>query len=196
MPQTPLEEKLHLLSTLPKKRQFLDMGAVYKEAGLTPGMIVADLGCGSGFLSFKAARIVGDNGLVYAVDVRRDVLGHIEDQKQDFGIRNLKTVLADLSVQGSTEIPEKSVDLVLLAKIIYQVSNTDMLFDEARRILKPEGKVLVIEWKKEKQPFGPPEEKRVSYADIKKIVRNVGFVIEKDIDAEPYHYGVLLSLGT
>lgn len=175
------------------KDAFIDPTQILLDSGLAEDMIVADLGCGSGFMSFAASKIVGRKGLVYAVDIRPDVLGHIESQIRVFGQRNVTTVAADLMKVGSTQIPEKSVDVAVLAKILYQLPEPGPAFEEAHRILKPGGKVLVLEWIKEGRVFGPSEKKSISGGEMKKMVRDADFLIESELGNDAYHYAFLLK---
>lgn len=175
------------------KSEFIDPTNILIQSGLTEDMVVADLGCGSGFMSFAASKIVGNRGVVYAVDIRRDVLGHIESQVRVFGQRNVATIEADLMEIGSTGIPEKSVDIVVLAKIVYQLPSPGPVFEEAHRILKPGGRVLLLEWIKEGREFGPSKKKAISADEMKKIVRDGDFLIEKELGNDNYHYAFLLK---
>jgi ubiquinone/menaquinone biosynthesis C-methylase UbiE len=175
------------------KTDFIDPTEILLESGLAEDMIVADLGCGSGFMSFAASKIVGNGGVVYAVDIRRDVLGHVESQVRVFGQRNVTTVEADLMEVGSTGIAENSVDIVVLAKIVYQLPSPGPAFEEAHRILKPGGKVLILEWIKEGREFGPSKKKAISADEMKKIVRESDFLIEKELGNDDYHYAFLLK---
>lgn len=193
---SPLEDNLSNVNEVFEdlgKDRFIDPVDILKKSGLEDGMVAADLGAGSGFLSFAASKIVGDTGVVYAVDIRRDVLGHIESQIRVFGQRNVTTIEADLMHVASTGIPEHSVDVVILAKILYQLPDPAPALEEAHRILKPGGKVLVLEWIKEGREFGPSSKKAISVDEMKQVVREADFVIERELGNDLYHYAFLLK---
>lgn len=172
---------------------FISPKQFLKDAGLSVGMVMADLGAGSGFFSFAGAELVGDNGEVYAVDVRPEILGHIESQKNVFGKRNVLTIEADLRTPGSTGILDDSVDFVLLAKVLHDVEDVTPVFNEAHRILKEGGKAVVLEWVKEKTFAGMSAERLISHDEMKELVRSHNFVVEEEVAADDYHYAFILK---
>lgn len=150
-------------------------------------MRVADLGCGSGYMSFAAARLVGERGAVYAVDVQKAVLEQIKREARAENILNIQTVWADLEVAGSTKIPSQSVDAALLVNVLYQIKDKKPLFAEARRLLKPGGVCLVVDWKQGDTSIGPPAEKRLKLDDISTLAVSAGFVGQGRIEAGAFH---------
>jgi ubiquinone/menaquinone biosynthesis C-methylase UbiE len=157
------------------------------------GMIVADLGCGSGFLAVKAAQLVGDEGTVYAVDVQKSVISEIKSKIRLLGLRNIVPVWANLEILGNSEIKENSVDLALLVHILHQSKKRKEILKETMRILKPEGKVLIVDWKKTGTPIGPPIDLRVEEEVLRKEAEEVGFKYVKEITTDSYHYGFLME---
>lgn len=172
---------------------FISPKTFLQEAGVAADMVVADLGCGSGFFSFAAAELVGDRGEVYAVDIRADILGHIESQKNVFGKRNVLTIQADLASPGSTGILDDSVDFVLLAKILHDVEDMTPVFNEAHRILKEGGKAVVLEWLAEKTFPGLNSDQLVSFDEMKELVKSHNFVIEDEIATDDFHYAFIMK---
>lgn len=111
-------------------RRILDM------AQLGKGMRVADYGCGPGSFAIPAARIVGEGGTVYAIDIHPLAISSVRERASKKGLRNVETIL----VRGyDTGIEASSVDRVLLIDTIHLIEDTDALFREIHRILKPDG---------------------------------------------------------
>ncbi len=171
--------------------QFLNPKKILQQLGIEQNMTVADLGCGSGYLTFEAAKLVGMSGKVYAVDVQKSVLSGIKSDISLFGARNVIPVWANLEILGSTHLEDNSVDVALLAVILYQSKQHEKILEEARRVLKPEGKLLIVDWKREGIPLGPELKYRISYDVIKQKAENTGFKFVQDIKTDPYHYGIL-----
>lgn len=173
--------------------QFLNPSSILAQLDIKEGMVVADLGCGSGFFAIKAAQLVGDEGTVYAVDVQKSVISEIKSKIKLFGLRNIVPVWANLEISGNSKIPDESVDLALLIHILHQTKKRKEVLRETKRIVKPEGKVLIIEWKKTGTPLGPPVGLRIEKEVLRKEVEEEGFRYIKDIDTDEYHYGFLME---
>lgn len=166
---------------------------VIKQLDLEQGMMVADLGCGTGFLTFEAAKSVGIDGLVYAVDIQQGVISVIESGKKLYGIRNIETIIADLEVLNSTGIEDETMDYVFLATILYQVKKRESVVAEAKRILKPDGKILLFDWRKQNISFGPIFKMRFGKEDAKKLIAKTGLGLVREVNAGDFHYGLILQ---
>ncbi len=108
------------------------------------------------------------------------------------GYKNVKIVHADLS-KPLLELEEHSCDLVVIANILHEISVPDKLLANAYRLLKPEGKILVVEWKKEGTPFGPAIDRRISQQQLEVMLMRAGLRKEQDLEADGYHYAVLFK---
>jgi ubiquinone/menaquinone biosynthesis C-methylase UbiE len=173
--------------------KFFDPSHVLSQLDVREEMVVADLGCGSGFFTFAASEIVGEKGIVYAVDVQKAVLSGIESKMRLYGSRNVKTVWADLEIPGSTKIGENSVDLVIVATLLYQTKKHDVIFKEAKRIMKEKAKLLVLDWEKTEVPVGPDVSLRVSKKDVRKKAETESFKFVNDIEVDEHHYGMVFE---
>ena len=119
-----------------------------KHVGLGYGDIVADLGCGpKAYFTFQSARIVGDKGLVYAVDVQKQVLSSAESHAKNQGLNNVRTIWSNLEMHGATKISESSLNLGILNNVLFQSTNIAEMIKEAIRLIKVGGKLLIIDWK-------------------------------------------------
>ena len=162
------------------------------HAKLGYGDKVAALGCGpKAYFTFQAARIVGDRGLVYAVDILKDVLSSVESHAKTYGLMNVKTVWSNLEVYGATNIPEGSLDLAMLVNVLFESADVVQMLKEAVRLLKPSGKILIIDWKNIGVPFGPKINRRVNPNQIKEYLDVFGLKLEEEFEAGKYHYGMI-----
>ncbi len=164
------------------------------KAGVESGMKVGDLGCGNlGFFSFPAAKAVGKDGIVYAVDILKPVLSAVENKARQDGFDNVKTVWSNLEIVGATKIQEGSLDIAMLINMLFQSEKDDMVIREASRLVKRGGKVVVIDWLRIAAPFGPKIEDRTNPDEIKKFAADCGLKILDEFDAGPYHYGIVFE---
>lgn len=173
--------------------QFLDPKKILEQLDIQEGEIVADFGCGSGYFTFPVAKMIGENGLVYAVDVQKSVISAIESKMSFLGIRNVKPVWANLEILGSTKIEKESVDIVLLVKILYQSNKHKEIFEETKRVLKSKGTLLILDWKKTEAPMGPKISLRIAKDQIKKEAEEAGFKFIRELEADSYHYALVFS---
>ena len=173
--------------------ELLDSREILEDhAKLGYGEKVAALGCGpKAYFTFQAARIVGDKGLVYAVDIMKDVLSSVESHAKTDGFANVKTVWSNLEKYGATKIPENSVDLAMLVNVLFEVGDLGTCLKEAVRLVKAGGRILVIDWKNTGVPFGPTMDKRVNQSQVKEYLDVFGLKLEEEFEAGKYHFGMI-----
>jgi ubiquinone/menaquinone biosynthesis C-methylase UbiE len=183
------------IKNIPGGNELLNARDILKNSlGLTFGARVADLGCGgNGFFTFQAADLVGEKGLVYAVDILKMVLKNIENRAKMWGVDNIKTVHSNLENFGATKINNDSLDFVLLVNILFQNKNPEKIIREATRMLRTAGKMLVIDWAEGRFPFGPKEETRITRERVSDLTLGAGLKKIKDIEVGRFHYGIIFE---
>ena len=172
--------------------KFLNPAEVVAQSGLMQGEVVADLGCGNGFYVLPAAQMVGPSGSVIAVDVMEAKLAATVSIASQFGYKNVKIVKADLA-KPILDIPENSVDMVIVGNILHEINQQDGLIRNIYRILKTPGRVLIVEWKKTAAPFGPPLARRVEQQKVEILLMQAGLRKVKELEADNYHYAILFE---
>jgi ubiquinone/menaquinone biosynthesis C-methylase UbiE len=170
--------------------KFVNPADVIAEANIEPGQVVVDLGCGGGFYTIPAAKQVGPSGKVYAVDILESKLAVTQSGARQIGLKNVYVIKGDVD-KPLIDIPEASVDVVIIASIIHQIYSKESLLHNVYRMLKTGGRVLAVDWKKQASPFGPALEVRVSAEELVQIMAMAAFKKEKEIPADPYHYGLI-----
>ena len=172
----------------------LDPYYILEEIGLGAGMRIADFGCGAtGHFVIPAGKIIGKNGVSYAVDLLKPVLSAVKSRAKFEGIDNVEAVWSNLEIYGATKIKEGSLDFVLLANTLFQIKKNEEMFKEAVRLVKNNGKIAVIEWKLIASPLGPPAEKRLSKDFVRGLAKKYGLEEVKEFKAGPYHYGLVFE---
>ncbi|MBI2484086.1 methyltransferase domain-containing protein [Candidatus Uhrbacteria bacterium] len=176
--------------TLKGGTALLDASKVLKRLDIKDSYVVADLGCGGGghFIA-PSARIVGESGKVYAIDIQKRVLASLKSQLAIQDITNVELVWSDLEKYGAAKIPNGSCDVVIIINVLFQNTKHDLILKEAKRFLRPGGRLAVIDWKEGAQPFGPPAHLRVPPQKIRELAYDVGeLLLIDDFDAGRYHY--------
>lgn len=172
----------------PERRKLLPPETTLLSLGLKSGMRLADIGCGSGFFSLPAAIIVGDNGFVYGTDIAQELVDYCTARAKATGVANTLFIKGE---EAKIPLPDEEVDAVLLANIVHELLEPRKSFDEVKRILKPGGKVFLIEWKKAETPMGPPIEDRIAAVEAEVLLQSYGFVTEDYLDLGLGHYAIL-----
>ncbi len=163
------------------------------EGGIKAGDTVADLGCGaSGHFVFPAARMVGDDGRVFAVDILPSVLQSIESRGKIEGANNVVRLWADIERPGATKIPG-GADMALLANTLFQTKDPAAAIRTAAEVLKPGGRLLIGEWKSTGASFGPSAMMRVDSGKVRQWAKDAGFIFDHEFEAGPYHYGMVFK---
>lgn len=155
------------------------------------GMHVADLGTGSGFYTIEAAKAVGTSGKVYAVEVQKELLEKLKNNLSHARLHNnVEVVWGNIETIGGTRLKDASVDRVIVSNVLFQVEHKDNLCLEVKRILKPKGKVLVVDWS-DQSPLGPKTIVSQSVATI--LFEKAGLEYESSINAGEHHYGLIFK---
>lgn len=172
---------------------FINQDRIIRQLGVRTGMVIADLGCGAGYFTIPMARLLQNTGRIYAVDVLSAALESVMSQAKLYGLLNIETRRANVEVVGSTKIPDNKCNLVVLANILFQCSDQDALFAEAKRILAPGGKIVVIDWIPNNAAMGPKFESCISEETAKKMAIKNGLKAIGEIHAGVTHYGFVLE---
>jgi SAM-dependent methyltransferase len=169
-----------------------DPELVFGALKLKEGDVFLDLGCGSGDYALYASRLVGDSGTVYALDIGEEVVSGLTKAAAAQGMTNLKAWVSDIT--RPLPIADHSVAVCLIATVLHTMETTQNrgLFGEIRRVLKPGGRVAVIECQKENLSFGPPLAMRLSPEELEALIAPVGF---EKIDFVNLGYNYLIQFG-
>ena len=120
---------------------FRDPYKVLNAAGLEPGQKVLEVGCGPGFFTIPAARIVGQKGSVHALDINPLAVERVQQKIEKESVTNIKTILADAAQTG---LPDQSFDLIFVFGLAHPIGDLENILTELHRLLKPAG-ILSIE---------------------------------------------------
>jgi ubiquinone/menaquinone biosynthesis C-methylase UbiE len=162
---------------------------IYQKINLTVGMRAADFGCGrTGHVVFSLVPKVGERGVVYALDIMKDVLESIKSQATAGGYENIHTVWTDVEKFGAAPIPENSIDAGFFINVMFMLKNRAEAMREAARLIKDKGYLVIVDWQKKIGPLGPSEEKMVNQDELIKIAQKEKFTLVDKIPLNEYHF--------
>ncbi len=171
---------------------FLNPEDALREFGIYGAQDVADIGSGAGHFSLIAARRL-EGGRLFAIDLEKDMLKRLVSEAKEKGVKNLHSIWGDAAVHKGVPLADGSIDRALVVNVLHSASDRDALVKEVRRLLRPEGKVLLVDWNPE-GILGPHVHHRVDANTALGFFARHGMEKEKDIDVGSHHYGMILKV--
>ena len=176
-----------------EEKGFLNPLHNVEQFGIMEGMHVADFGAGSGFYTIACAKKVGDAGKVYAVDIQKELLLKIKDEARKQNLDNVEIIWGDLDKEGGSKLSSASIDAVIISNVLFQAEDKASFAKEADRVLKPKGRILLVDWLNSFGNLGPTSEMIFSKEEARKIFEENGFSFDREIDAGAHHYGMVFK---
>ena len=176
--------------------QLIDAEKVLEELHLKKGNTFLDMACGQGEYAIEFSNIVGEDGLIYAVDLWDENIVQLRKAVSGAWIKNIKAIVADVS--KVMPIGNDSVDVCLMATVLHDLileKAADEAIKEAARVLKPNGLLAIIEFKKIDGPPGPPLKIRLNPNEVESIVTSFGFIKKEVKEVGEYNYLMTFDLG-
>ena len=158
---------------------------VLMALGLKDGERIADIGAGAGYFALRFAHHVGATGLVLAVDISPDMIIHLNQRVREAGLDNVRTILA---LPDDPLLPAASVDRVFICETWHHIDKRPQYLAVLKKILKPGGQVIVLDFQKRETPVGPPIEMRMSREQVVGEFEQNGFRLTKEHTFLPYQY--------
>lgn len=163
------------------------------KLNLSEGERVADFGAGSGHYTIETAKAVGEDGHVYAIEIQKKLVSKVESKAESAGLENVNVIWGDLEKPEGSTLEDDLVDVVVLANILFQAKDKEQLFQESQRVLKPNGRLLVVDWTDSHGGLGPQEDHLVPENRSRLLAEDVGFTHKQGIDPGDHHYGMIFS---
>lgn len=172
---------------------FIDPLSVIAQLEIAPGNVIADFGCGAGYFSIPLSQAVGKEGMIYSLDILPQALETVESKAKLAGASNIITGRANLEKEKGSKLEDESADWVILKDMLFQNKKKDAIIKEAHRVLKPQGKALLVEWSDKNFPIGPEKKLRISADDLLVIIKKNNFSVNKIINAGNFHYAMVIE---
>jgi len=165
---------------------------IVKSIALKHGQSIADIGSGGGYFSLRFAEMVGEEGRVYAIDTKPEFLEYVKNSAKEKGLDN---IIPTLLSGDKLDLPEKSLDFIFMRNVTHHITNRVEYFKNLKRFLKPNGKIIIIEYKKGK-PF---TFRGIFGHDVPKetIIREMeesGYLLEKEFDFLPEQHFTIYAV--
>lgn len=173
----------------PERQKWLPADAVVQRLALRPGMIVADVGAGTGYFALPIARAVLPGGRVFAVDVQRAMLDRLRARLEP----DLPIELVEAEATRTT-LPSASADLVVLANVWHEIDDRAAALAEASRVLRPAGRLAILDWRTDvEQPPGPPLDHRIAARDVVATLNESGWRADGSEAVGSYSYLIVAT---
>lgn len=171
---------------------FLNPQTVLNQLDIKASYQVAHFGCGHGYFTIPMAQMVGKDGRIFAIDILNEALIEVEVRAEQSGLTNIETLKGNLEVPGGSKLPFDAMDIVLLANILFQSQKKSDIIKEARRVLKPGGELIIIDWQTTSSTLTSDSGWRISPDEAQQLAQEQNFAFIRSFDAGNYHYGLLL----
>ena len=175
----------------PQRDAYQKPDEVIAALGLKNGEAIADIGAGSGYFSFRFARHVGNNGRIFAVDISPDMILHMNRRIRDLKLSNVVTVL---SAPDDPLLQDNSVNRIFICNTWHHLENRPKYLGLVKRMLRPGGQVIIVDYKKKELPVGPPPEMKIAKREVVKQFESNGFKLAREHDFLPYQYFLIFSV--
>ena len=175
----------------PERRKWQDPEKILAEIGVKAGITFADIGCGGGFFALPAARITGEKGKVYGLDVNAGAIAGLKEQAAREGLKNLYLTTGPAE---EAVVCRQCADIVFFGMALHDFQDPSKVLANARKTIKPGGRLVDLDWKKE-AGIGPPAHIRFDEAKASRLIEAGGFKIESIKDSGPYHYLITARPG-
>jgi ubiquinone/menaquinone biosynthesis C-methylase UbiE len=176
----------------PERQKDLPPVETLRRLGVSEGMTLIDLGCGSGYFALPAAELVGPEGRVYALDIHPELVELCQNRAAESGAANLTALLAE---EVTIPLPDCEADAVLVVNVLHEFEDLPASLAEMARVLRPQGRLLVIDWRKEEMEAGPPLHARFSEQEAEEVLARAGFRVVERADPGTLHYGMIAARG-
>jgi len=160
--------------------------------GIQPGMVVADVGAGTGYMTTRLAGLVGSTGRVYANDLQPNMLRIIQDKARAARLSNVDIIQG---TETDARLPEEAIDLVLLVDVYHEMWHPQEMLRSIRRSLKADGELVLVEYRKEDPSIPIADTHRMSVADVRTEVEAEGFTFDRLVPGLPRQHIIVFRKG-
>ena len=149
------------------------------------GQVIADIGAGSGYYSALLSRAVGATGRVYATDIQPEMLTLLKQRIDRDALANVQLVLG---TETETRLPDNSIDLALMVDVYHELAQPQAFLKSVRRALKKDGRLVLIEFRKEDPRVPIREEHKMTVKEARLELEAEGFIFDRVIDVLPWQH--------
>jgi len=182
----------------PARTRYLDIDLLWKGFGVQRPRAVVDLGAGTGFFAVRFAPLLAEAGLIHACDVSELM---VDWMRTNLSPVEKESVIPLKVSENSIDLPDGSVDLFYMINVYHELAEPSRLLAEARRLLRPDAPVAIVDWKKQETSFegerhGPPVERRVEPEAVIADLEAAGLTDIRRRDSLPLHFFLVARAST
>jgi ubiquinone/menaquinone biosynthesis C-methylase UbiE len=159
--------------------------AMLKALAIKPGQTVCDMGCGNGFYTLKLAKLVGKTGRVLAVDIQPEMLRLLEARANEKSLKNVELIQSSVI---DPKLPEGELDLIMLVDVYHEFSYPEQMLRAMREALKPDGRLVLVEFRLEDPSVPIKLEHKMSKEQVKKELVPNGYKLAEEFDDLPWQH--------
>lgn len=179
---------------LPTKTSLISIDLILEKGLVFEGAHVADLGCGrSIFFLYALSSLTGKTGKVFGIDILPEALDSAARDIKHHQLTAIEILKGNLEKNHGVPLTDNSIDSAFLINTLSQSADSLAMLREASRLLKPGGRLVIVDWEKSKSPFGPEMVHRLSGEQIVEILPLASLSKLDDFEAGPYHYGIVAT---
>lgn len=166
----------------------LNAAETLQRIGMGENDVICDIGAGSGIFTIPAAKITKNT--VYSLEIDEGMLEIITEKSMEEGLPNIEPI----KVAGDEfEIKDQIIDIAFLVTVLHEIEKKDIFLREIKRILKYNGKIMVIEFHKCETPMGPPEAHRIGKDEVERVMNETGFEKSEEFNLGDNFYCIVFQ---
>jgi ubiquinone/menaquinone biosynthesis C-methylase UbiE len=170
------------------RKNWQNADSVLNAIGLKEGFTVIDVGCGQGYFTLPIARLVGETGTVYGLDSNEEAIEFLRIKALEENLHNIKLTTAEAE---NSILCNQCADIIFLGNVLHDFDDPAVVLRNARKMVKPGGRLVDLDWRKESVEIGPRLGKRFSPDYASELIAAAGFIIESIANSGQYHYIVI-----
>jgi ubiquinone/menaquinone biosynthesis C-methylase UbiE len=157
---------------------FSDPLKIIEQIPFPPDSHIADFGCGAGAYSLLLAE-KAEVSKIFSIDVRKEMIERLGNIARSEQLHKIHVVWGDVDEENGSRLRSGSVDVVLIINTLFQAEKKKQMIEEAFRVLKRDGKLVIVDWSESFGNIGPKEDHVIKEDTAKLLVEEVGFFVDK-----------------
>ncbi|MBD3300067.1 MAG: methyltransferase domain-containing protein [Candidatus Moranbacteria bacterium] len=181
--------------TSTQKTSFLDPKSIIRQLDIKKDEVIAFLGSGSGYFAIEIAKLIGREGYIYAIDILKNKIDSFESLSRTNQIFNYSTHQINIENQTKLEaiFKNRKPDKIFLVSVLSENKQKAPVIKNSTAVLKPGGKIIIIEWKNKNLKIVPPKNMLVDKEKLKSYLKWLNLKFKKELDAGRYHWGFVFT---